>query len=661
MTGPYGSTAHRYHDLGWKSPLPVQGKHLNLPSGYTGKDGIEPGAMQIARWVNDRGVDNICLRMPPDVIGIDVDGYNGKHGNDTWARACDEWGSPGATWTSTSRDDGSGIRFYRVPPNTRWPSSFDRIFGEASHIDIIKREHRYAVVWPSVHPHTSATYQWRKPDGELANEPPAVSYLPYLAERWIEGLTASARAERSASAIEANDDSHIARVRMHAETAIAGANRNDTGFELVRSLRDNWCTLDDAVTVWMPLYVQFLGPRANEPGSNGLPYTVEEAQETARSAFGGPGAPELATTDQRRAADGMMKPATQPLDTGRARFGGEFILDEPANVASVWGDGENVLWAEGEGLMLTGHQGVGKTTIGQQLVLHRIGIRSGDFLGLPVHDDGRRLLYLAMDRPRQAARSFRRMVSESDRLALNERLVVWRGPLPVNILDKHTALADFCEEICPGLGTLVIDSTKDLAPGLVKDEVGSAINLAWQEVIARNVELVTLHHERKAEGGASRSHKLDDVYGSSWLTAGLGSVIVLVGEPGDPSIELHHLKQPANPVGPLNVRHEHSRGVTQLFAALDLLGVVRMAGDTGISARDAAAAVIGRTAESDVKATKRALEKLERDKQIGRIPGQATSGGRTPDRWALTSEMKWALDQPRPEPLDKATGQRLAL
>ena len=42
----------------------------------------------------------------------------------------------------------------------------------------------------------------------------------------------------------------------------------------------------------------------------------------------------------------------------------------------MWGDGERVLWPEGEGVMITGHQGVGKTTIGQQLVLHRVGLRT---------------------------------------------------------------------------------------------------------------------------------------------------------------------------------------------------------------------------------------------------------------------------------------------
>ena len=64
-------------------------------------------------------------------------------------------------------------------------------------------------------------------------------------------------------------------------------------------------------------------------------------------------------------------------DSRRLVAGGDFVLDEPETIPAVWGDGERVLWPEGEGVMITGHQGVGKTTIGQQLVLHRVGLSNG--------------------------------------------------------------------------------------------------------------------------------------------------------------------------------------------------------------------------------------------------------------------------------------------
>ena len=171
------------------------------------------------------------------------------------------------------------------------------------------------------------------------------------------------------------------------------------------------------------------------------------------------------------------------------------------------------------------------------------------------------------------------MIAESDRQRLNSQLVVWRGPLPVDPTRDKDQFADFAEEICPNVGTIIADSVKDFAPGISDDKVGSALNLSWQEVIARDIQLMLLHHERKAPNGVKRVHSLDDVYGSTWLTSGLGSVIVLDGEPGDPTVELRHLKQPAEPVGPLTLRHDHSVGRTVLFDSRpDLLELLITAG-----------------------------------------------------------------------------------
>jgi replicative DNA helicase len=81
---------------------------------------------------------------------------------------------------------------------------------------------------------------------------------------------------------------------------------------------------------------------------------------------------------------------------------------------SFWGDGDQVLWADGESLVIDGPQGVGKTTLAQQLALGRAGFDEyAKLLGFPIIPGQRRVLYLAMDRPKQAARSFRRMVGEA--------------------------------------------------------------------------------------------------------------------------------------------------------------------------------------------------------------------------------------------------------
>jgi hypothetical protein len=62
------------------------------------------------------------------------------------------------------------------------------------------------------------------------------------------------------------------------------------------------------------------------------------------------------------------------------------------------------------------------------------------------------------------------------------------------------------------VGTIIADSVKDFAPGISDDKVGSAINLPWQEAIARDIQLMLLHHERKAAKGAKRVHSLEALH-----------------------------------------------------------------------------------------------------------------------------------------------------
>lgn len=325
--------------------------------------------------------------------------------------------------------------------------------------------------------------------------------------------------------------------------------------------------------------------------------------------------------------------------------GGSFVLDEPATIPALWGAGDQVLWAEGEGLMVAGQQGVGKTTIAQQLVLHRVGARAGGFLGLPVARSDAPVLYLAMDRPRQAARSMRRMVAPEHRSLLDERLRFFRGPLPVNPLASPSVLADFMEDVCPECDLLVLDSLKDLAPGLSKDDVGAQVNLAVQEVIARGRDLIALHHGRKAGGGQTRGRSIDDVYGSTWLTSGLGSVILLDGEPGDPTVTLHHVKQPAEPVGPLTVRHDHPTGSTVVYAGTtDLLTALkqRHQDGTGLTVEEAAALTLGRVDRTALAKTRRALDRLVDTLQATRTDAVNLATGKVPATYKYGG---WVVEQ----------------
>jgi replicative DNA helicase len=217
--------------------------------------------------------------------------------------------------------------------------------------------------------------------------------------------------------------------------------------------------------------------------------------------------------------------------------------------------------------MICGPDGVGKTTLAQQALLAGIGIRPATLLGLPLEPFDGRAVYLALDRPRQAARSLRRMVREEDRDALNEGLTVWAGPLPFDFLrEEPKTLAAFVQSLDADASVLIVDSLKDVALDLSKDEVGGRVNLALQEVVAAGIETGVLHHQRKSQPGAPQPRRLADVFGSRWLTAGAGSVIMLWGEAGDHVVELRHLKQPGEEFGPHKILHDHVRGTSTLEA-----------------------------------------------------------------------------------------------
>ena len=211
---PYGDTYGIYtDDLHWPGALPIglqpnrppqPCRKASPPAGYTGDDGTWPTSDQLDTWARQHAHLNIGLRLPSDIVGIDIDHYISaktgeiKQGADLLTRLEAEHGPLPATWRSTSRgpDNPSGVRLYRVPAGTRLQTAIP------GGIELIQRHHRYIVCWPSIHPDPDETgrprtYHWYTPVGDPADQPPAYDAddIPDLPWPWITALTAAPAAE----------------------------------------------------------------------------------------------------------------------------------------------------------------------------------------------------------------------------------------------------------------------------------------------------------------------------------------------------------------------------------------------------------------------------------------------------------------------------------
>lgn len=235
------------------------GRKYPPPEGWTGHGAPMPSSSDVGAWIETHGDRNIGLRLPPGVIGLDVDDYakdgETKHGGRELQRLVTAFGPLPPTWITSARSDGvSGIRLFRVPleldgREINWP-------GEAApNIEIIQTGHRYALVWPSVNPEAGgARYEWRAEASWSEVGPPyvvpVVDHLPWLPEAWVRGLALSYdRAEKSdlatgdlASWYHALPDGEpcatVDRVCTEAVQAVAtqAASRHETTRDAVRAL-----------------------------------------------------------------------------------------------------------------------------------------------------------------------------------------------------------------------------------------------------------------------------------------------------------------------------------------------------------------------------------------------------------------------------------------
>jgi replicative DNA helicase len=275
------------------------------------------------------------------------------------------------------------------------------------------------------------------------------------------------------------------------------------------------------------------------------------------------------------------------------------------------------------------------------LVRARLGLQPA-VLDLPVKPGGR-LLYLAMDRPQQIARRLLQQFTPAELDDLDARMDLGVGPPPQDMARRPELLTALCEQA--KADTVVVDSLKDAAIGLVDDEVGAGWNRARQLAVAAGVEVLELHHLVKRGANGKDPETLADVYGSAWLTAGAGSVLVLLGDAGSPIVKARHLKPVAEPFGPVELAHDHARGVTTVHHRVDLLELVAITRVQACQVFDT-----GKPKPGEVEHARRRLEQLHVAGKVHRR--QVTVAGRLETQYVpLTARSLQELQEtPAPQP-----------
>ena len=197
ISNPY-QTAPVYLANGW-SPIPLRIRtKYPVPLEFTGAHGKYVDELQMTRWMKGEKIiisekssytaGNIAIRLPKNVLGIDVDAYGDKAGLATLEAWESECGELPPTFVTSSKPAPSGIRLYLVPPDLAWPGQV------GPGIEIIRFDHRYAMVYPSIHDKTGQIYKWRNKKGKTVTDYlPAPSELPKLPKKWVEKLTGGAK------------------------------------------------------------------------------------------------------------------------------------------------------------------------------------------------------------------------------------------------------------------------------------------------------------------------------------------------------------------------------------------------------------------------------------------------------------------------------------
>lgn len=247
---------------------------------------------------------------------------------------------------------------------------------------------------------------------------------------------------------------------------------------------------------------------------------------------------------------------------------GSAVLDLPP-FQPLWGFPDAPISAAGQPWGIFAVDGTGKTSVGSQYVKTRVRLTGwGETMwGEPVAplEDGRRALYLAMDRSRQILESFARGVDPRHRAELAERVRIWPGPVPYNLSFQSGRdwIVRKAEEARAGM--IVFDTRKDIGSTIEAREV-IGFNQTVQTLTELGIEVLILGHLNKGKRQNGWKPTLDDVSGHREVFSGLGSVLGLHGTAGSTTIQAVHMKPIRGIHPPTPIVHDHPAGRSDVGA-----------------------------------------------------------------------------------------------
>lgn len=190
------SVVNEYLEAGFGVVLPLpKGKKFPPPNDTTGIDAPYATEKQADRWLRQGLYGNFAIRAPEGVLGVDFDGRKGG----TVFPWLQEKLSTAPRSTSRGGDDPSGVYFFRVDADLL-PQIRDRHLAEFG-TEAVRPQHRYAVVYPSIHPSTKKRYRWYGPGSTSPMDGvPSIEDLPYISrDEMLAAMEAAPRKGRSGS------------------------------------------------------------------------------------------------------------------------------------------------------------------------------------------------------------------------------------------------------------------------------------------------------------------------------------------------------------------------------------------------------------------------------------------------------------------------------